>query len=541
MKLLVVLLLVVHLLLHTAAAATGFKTERLSLYQPDEVLRARLTSTESLAEYFKKLEAVCTDFFATATEPETLHIVVAVKPGKQARFWFVSSTREDDKGLEPLRQKLEAVPPLEVFAGPLAFAISARIAGGDGKNGFKDKNVGPPIPKEWAEAVKGAKSPVQVPDGFLAAAWPDAPGIATAVPAPAGFVNQVLEPTGGRIFRPKDWFYVENHHGPVYMWTLSREDSADDHAYATGVRIQLFTGVQKGTGKTPQEFILQFVANKTKQVKVIKSCEAKDQGLFTRMCLETEEGPYHILYSLFWGSKDLDLAVISISGTTKELWDKYSPTFDRMSEFELIDMKRFEPAKEIDPPMTRIESRQISPQIAPDSFAAKPKILYRAGTSYLRSEEQLDPERKLQQLILVHEPDIWFCNLVAHEGEHILDHGPTYAVHAQILTKGPTFFSTLEFGNEARFFADHHATALPAQTLDGQACEVSELKGGTYRLVLFLRTDTHQPFHLAVFKDDKPDFSLRYLNYQTDLPFDAALFTPPKDVTITEEKPEAEK
>jgi len=145
-KPLAVLLLALQILLHAAAAATGFKTERLSLYQTDEVLRARLTSTESLAEYFKKLEAVCTDFFATATEPETLHIVVAVKPGKVARIWFVSSTRGDDKALEPLRQKLEAVPPLEVFAGPLAFAISAKIAGGDGKSGYKDKNAGPPIP-----------------------------------------------------------------------------------------------------------------------------------------------------------------------------------------------------------------------------------------------------------------------------------------------------------------------------------------------------------------------------------------------------------
>jgi hypothetical protein len=66
-----------------------------------------------------------------------------------------------------------------------------------------------------------------------------------------------------------------------------------------------------------------------------------NQGLFTRTCLETEEGPHHILYSLFWGSNGLDIAVISIAGTAKELWQTYSSTFDRMSSFELIDMKRF--------------------------------------------------------------------------------------------------------------------------------------------------------------------------------------------------------
>jgi hypothetical protein len=68
----------------------------------------------------------------------------------------------------------------------------------------------------------------------------------------------------------------------------------------------------------------------------------KGPRLFTRICLETEEGPYHILYSLYWGTNNLDVAVISIAGTTKELWDTYSPTFDKMGAFDLIDMKRFE-------------------------------------------------------------------------------------------------------------------------------------------------------------------------------------------------------
>jgi hypothetical protein len=66
------------------------------------------------------------------------------------------------------------------------------------------------------------------------------------------------------------------------------------------------------------------------------------QQLFTRICLEAEEGPNHILYSLFWGNDDVDVVVVSIAGTTKELWDTYSPIFDKMSSFELIDIKRFE-------------------------------------------------------------------------------------------------------------------------------------------------------------------------------------------------------
>jgi hypothetical protein len=158
---------------------------------------------------------------------------------------------------------------------------------------------------------------------------------------PSKFVVQTLEPTGGKIERPSEWFYAENHRGPVYMWTLSREDTSGNRPYTTGVRIQVFTGVKQGTGKTAKEFVLEFARAKRKEGKTIRSCPEVDQGMFIRTCLETEEGPNRILYSLFWGSSGMDIAVISISGTTKELWQSYSTTFDRMSSFELINMKRF--------------------------------------------------------------------------------------------------------------------------------------------------------------------------------------------------------
>jgi len=160
---------------------------------------------------------------------------------------------------------------------------------------------------------------------------------------PTEFVEQVLEPTGGRIQRPKDWFYAEGHGGPVYLWTISRENTAGGRRYNTGVRIQLFSGVKQGTGKTAKQFILDFLASKKKEAdKVLKTCEEKPQGLFTRICLETEEGPDHVLYSLFWMTSGTDIAVVTIAGTSKELWETYAPTFDKMGAFELIDMKRFE-------------------------------------------------------------------------------------------------------------------------------------------------------------------------------------------------------
>ncbi len=178
----------------------------------------------------------------------------------------------------------------------------------------------------------------------LLAGCAHAPGTqSTPTPPPGDYVTQILEPTGGKIQRPRDWYYTEGHHDTVFMWTLSREDTAGGRKpYQTGVRIQVFGRVKQRTGKTPREFMLDFAQSRKETVTVIRACEPVDQGMFTRMCLETEEGPYHILYSLFWGNGDLDIAVVTISGTTKELWSTYAPVFDRMSEFELIDMKRFE-------------------------------------------------------------------------------------------------------------------------------------------------------------------------------------------------------
>jgi hypothetical protein len=195
-------------------------------------------------------------------------------------------------------------------------------------------------------------------------------------------------------------------------------------------------------------------------------------------------------------------------------------------------------ADDAKPPMTRIEYRNISAEIPADSFGAKPKVLYIAGSTYSRTEEQPDPPLGIHGLIIGAEPDVWMINLIPRVGKHLVDPGPTFITHHNILDfKAPKVFSSFEFGKEIQFFSEHKAKALAPQSLDGQACEVSEFRGEQYRLVLFVRTDTHQPFHLDIFRDDKPFFSIRYLSYQTNLPFDASLFKPPAGVTIQEAKP----
>jgi hypothetical protein len=321
----------------TAFCAEGFKTAGIVLYQPDDVLKERVSSADVIAEYFKKLEAVTEEHFKKHARPANLDLVIAIKPDYRVKCWLQCTDASLSKELADLRLKIEAIKPIEVTGGPFAFAVRGQLAGGvEVKN---DDGNGPPIPDEWKAAAKDVKESLMVPDGFLKLVWPDLPGEKSSVAAPrkpVEFIKQILEPTGGEIDRPKDWFFTEGHRGKTLMWTISAEDNSKGR-YTTGVRIQLFIGVKEQTGQTPEEFIRAFVAGKKEKVEVIEECDATDQGLFKRICLEVVEGDYHILYSLFWG-KEMDMAAVSISGTTKALWSKHAATFDRMARFKAIDM-----------------------------------------------------------------------------------------------------------------------------------------------------------------------------------------------------------
>jgi hypothetical protein len=152
------------------ATATGFHSYQIVLYQPDSVLQARVPSVEALAAYEKRLDKVCTDFFAGAKTRERLDIVVGLKPGKRVRVWFVSSSRAvPENSLAPLRKRLEAVPACNVREGPVAFAIRATIADANILEDKKDYQ--PPTPMEWRAPI--GESPVIVPDGLFRHIWPD--------------------------------------------------------------------------------------------------------------------------------------------------------------------------------------------------------------------------------------------------------------------------------------------------------------------------------------------------------------------------------
>jgi hypothetical protein len=57
------------------------------------------------------------------------------------------------------------------LGGPLAFAISGRIAAGE-RNTIDPKTFTAPMPKEWAPATQDAGRPLLIPDDILSYVWP---------------------------------------------------------------------------------------------------------------------------------------------------------------------------------------------------------------------------------------------------------------------------------------------------------------------------------------------------------------------------------
>lgn len=156
------------------------------------------------------------------------------------------------------------------------------------------------------------------------------------------FVDQALDPTGGKIQRPKDWFFTPDHGRTSYAWIISKENAAKE-SYTTGMRVQEMVSVHAATSQTPREFAADFIATKKKSgANILKTSDEEKVGYFTRVTIETEEGKFHLLYSVYWGDEHLDAVVITTAGTTKELWATYAPVFEKMRDFQLLDVKRYE-------------------------------------------------------------------------------------------------------------------------------------------------------------------------------------------------------
>jgi hypothetical protein len=150
-----------------------FESSDIVLYQPDAELKSRMGHDAApLADYIRRLSTAAESIVAEAppSAGATAAIVVVVKPGRRSRVWLVLGGNElPDAVKRRLVPALEAIRPLPVRDGPVAFAMTFHAWGGGIP--IVDPEMPAPIPPEWQEASAAIGGGML--DAIIEQAWPD--------------------------------------------------------------------------------------------------------------------------------------------------------------------------------------------------------------------------------------------------------------------------------------------------------------------------------------------------------------------------------
>ncbi|MCU1240758.1 MAG: hypothetical protein JWO71_1484 [Candidatus Acidoferrum typicum] len=191
--------------------------------------------------------------------------------------------------------------------------------------------------------------------------------------------------------------------------------------------------------------------------------------------------------------------------------------------------------------MTKLEVLLQSPDVPAGSFAAKPKVIYRAGNRYCRIEEQPDAERGIQGLLIVNEPDYWMANLLTKTAQHGVDSGPTFVCHMPMFVDGDKpaegaadGLGNLEFGLEFEYFKGRKAAAQKGPILQGKQTTSYPVKVGTAAFSLFTYGTPERPLAVARVQGDKNE--IYWYSGYGHVPFDPRLFAKPTGLKIEESK-----
>ena len=172
-------------------SASGFKLERIHLYQPDKELSPRLGGDpRALGEYIKAIERR----FAEAGNslkgtPRTFSIVVVVKPGGASRSWLISGPGQDveiEALYRAIAPEIRNIPAPQPRGGPIGFVLSFAVHGGR----LDPENI-MPIPPSWAQ-VGRAEKPATF-DDMVRAVWPDSDALVAKTANPVATPASVQE------------------------------------------------------------------------------------------------------------------------------------------------------------------------------------------------------------------------------------------------------------------------------------------------------------------------------------------------------------
>lgn len=163
---------------------------------------------------------------------------------------------------------------------------------------------------------------------------------------PLGFKFQCLDPLGGNLTMPCNWYYEGGMTPTGFLFRASKEN-LEGGRYLTGMRIQGIVDVYKNNRVSPFDVVMMNKNNFKKSAKIIiKDCSEENSPPFRKTCLETiQENPYnsnddfHIIYSFFWDEK-LDWVVTSIFGAPESEWKEAKEIYGVMGRFTIIDLSK---------------------------------------------------------------------------------------------------------------------------------------------------------------------------------------------------------
>lgn len=337
-------LVALFLCVSTACIAAEAKFWSVVLLQPDSELRAKRIDVNQLAEYMKSVQAEIRTGVRTEALPRSSGFVVfAVRDSGESRVWLDMEPAWPEGKAATVLAAARKVPTFSVAHGDVVFAIKLSI------DGAGETPKAAPMPGAWRNATADIKQPLPV-EQVVGLAWPrQVPTRSKAVadqatvsaaenPRSTIFERQRLDVTEGSVQKPRDWFYSHRTDGKSITWTLSKEDSRAGQPYKTGFRIQFIPSAVTVLKIPAEQFVANFIEQKQTAVQVIRHCPRATEGDHMRRCIETIEGPFHILYSLIWSEK-LDHLVVTTFGTPVADWEAMRPVADRMSMFNLVGEK----------------------------------------------------------------------------------------------------------------------------------------------------------------------------------------------------------
>jgi len=304
----------------TAVADELLELSFVQLMQPENVVDER-TDAQTLAAYIQRVESAAREAIrAVPGASRNGYLVLAARASGRSRVWI--DFNPSDASDAAIINAVEALAAPAVSHGTVLIAIGLQV------RGAAPPARRSPSPAAWREAMHGREGSFSV-EQVVDIVWPMSEAEAAARPD-FDYVEEALDGLGATIERPRDWHVARTTKGwPT--WTISLEDTADGHGYQTGMRVQWLSPIREITGQTPKQLVEEFIKSRKANANKVIDCGEQEAGSLTRACLETVEGDFHILYSMFYANRKADFAIIITTGAPIDLWERYAPVFARMA------------------------------------------------------------------------------------------------------------------------------------------------------------------------------------------------------------------